>query len=87
VTARKKKPTKPTVVVVRVGRWTVEVNGPVRWTVTPMRQACGDAMSWDAGTRTLRAPISYAHDVLAALDAAGVPVRVQGELPLPGVIA
>jgi len=80
MTARKRK---PALVTVDIGRWTVELAGPVRWTVPIARRVCGDVWTFEAHARTVRVTAAHAADIVAALQEARVPHVVHGAVPEP----
>src|SRR5262249_3543247 len=76
---RKRKP----LVVVDIGRWTVELTGPVRHTVPIARRVCGSDWTYQGHSRTVRVTVQHAADVVAALEQAKVPHAVNGSVPQP----
>jgi hypothetical protein len=81
VTPRKRKP----LVVVDIGRWTVELAGPVRWTVPIARTVCGSNWTYEGHSRTVRVTLQHAADIIAALEQAKIPHVVHGAIPQPGL--
>ncbi|HEY3090680.1 MAG TPA: hypothetical protein VGJ59_21730 [Jatrophihabitantaceae bacterium] len=79
MTARKRKP----VVTVDIGRWTVELAGPVRWTVPVARRVCGRSWTFEPHARTVRIKVEHTADIVAALEAAKRPHVVNGAIPEP----
>lgn len=74
---RTKAAARTTTVTVVRDRYRARVRGPVR-VVLPAIKAADAVWSWDHASRCLCVPLAKVDDVLAALDAAGVRVSVDG---------